>query len=146
MSTTNGDDKPSFFSRYIDAPKERPAEPETIPRGPLLKPIVPPTDHRSPPIEKTLDWLVNRWPKPTVRVRDILRFGPNPIRNRTSAIATAEILAQRGWLSPSQRADTTQKCGKSFGGQTNKSRRLAECRNCRSHFLKQRAFTEKPGS
>jgi hypothetical protein len=98
MATNDGSGA-SFFARYIDTPKERTVEPE-IPRGPLLRPIVPPSDHRSPPIEKCLDWLVNRWPKPTVRVRDILQFGPNPIRNRTSAIATAEILAQRGWLSP----------------------------------------------
>src|SRR5262245_8167143 len=80
--------------------KERPVEPETIPRGPLLQPIVPPTDHRSPPIEKTLDWLVNRWPKPAVRVRDILRFGPPAARNRKSAIVLAETLAANGWLAP----------------------------------------------
>jgi hypothetical protein len=110
MSTmaTNDGNGASVFAKYIDSPteKERPSEPE-IPRGPLLRPIVPPTDHKSLPIEKCLDWLVNRWPKPAVRVRDILRFGPNPIRNRASAIATAEILAQRGWLSelPTRRHD-----------------------------------------
>src|SRR5262245_25403457 len=97
-----------IFERLAQQPgKERPVELETIPRGPLLQPIVPPSDHRSPPIEKTLDWLVNRWPKSSVRARDFMRFGPNPIRDRKSAIATAEILATSGWLSelPTRRHD-----------------------------------------
>src|SRR5262245_13695897 len=100
MSTTNSDSKTSFFARYIDAPKERSVEPEKILRGPLLKPIVPPTDPKAPPIEKTLDWLVNRWPKPTIRVREILQFGPPAARNRKSALALAETLAANGWLAP----------------------------------------------
>jgi hypothetical protein len=84
--------------RPLQLEKER--QIETIPRGPLLRPIVPPTDYNSPPIEKLLDWLVNRWPKPTVNTKNILQFGPNPLRNRKSARATAEILAQNGWLTP----------------------------------------------
>lgn len=47
-----------------------------------------------------LDWLVNRWPKPTVNTKNILQFGPTPLRNRKSARATAEILAESGWLTP----------------------------------------------
>jgi hypothetical protein len=79
--------------------------PVMIPRGPLLQPIVPPTDHRSPLIEKCLDWLVNRWSKPSVRIRDFLRFGPPAARNRKSAIAMAELLAANGWL---RRVETRQ--------------------------------------
>jgi hypothetical protein len=89
----------SIFAKYVAEPeKERP--PEKIPRGPLLKPVVPPTDINSPPVEKLLDWLVNRWPKPTVTTKNILQFGPNPLRNRKHARPTAEILAQNGWLTP----------------------------------------------
>jgi hypothetical protein len=42
-----------------------------------------------------LDWLVNRWPKPSIRVRDILQFGPPAARNRKNAItlAKARLLA-----------------------------------------------------
>jgi hypothetical protein len=98
MATNDGGER-SFFARYIDEPeKEQPLV--TIPRGPLLRPEVPPTDGNSPPVEKLLDWLVNRWPKPAVQTRDILQYGPNCLRNRKSAIATAEILAQNGWLAP----------------------------------------------
>jgi hypothetical protein len=89
----------NLFDRLRESKLQQPLEPETIPRGPLLQPIVPPSDPKAPPIEKTLDWLINRWSKPAVRVRDIMQFGPKPIRNRKSAIATAEILAARGWLS-----------------------------------------------
>jgi hypothetical protein len=74
--------------------------PVTIPRGPLLQPIVPPADHKSPPIEKLLDWLVNRWPKSAIRVREICQFGPPAARNRKSAIALTELLAANGWLTP----------------------------------------------
>jgi hypothetical protein len=78
--------------------KERQAE--IIPRGPLLQPIVPPTDSKSPLIEQTLDWIINRWPQPAIRVRDILRFGPAAARNRKNAVALAENLAAHGWLQP----------------------------------------------
>src|SRR5882762_9285626 len=94
----NDDNKPSFFARYIDGPKEQP--PVTVPRGPLLQPIVPPADSNSPPIERLLDFIVNRWPKPAIRVREICQFGPGSIRDRKSAIALTEILAQNGWLAP----------------------------------------------
>src|SRR5262245_38768062 len=93
----------TFFDRIKGPPRqveEAPPIEAAVPRGPLLQPIVPPSDYRSPPVEKTLDWLVNRWPKPAVRVRDILRFGPPAARNRKSAIALAESLAEHGWLRP----------------------------------------------
>jgi hypothetical protein len=89
----------SVFARYVEEPeKEQP--PVTIPRGPLLQPIVPPSDNNSPPVEKLLDFIVNRWRKPVIRAREIRRFGPGSIRNRKSAMALAEILAQNGWLAP----------------------------------------------
>src|SRR5215471_3615318 len=33
----------------------------------------------SPQLEILLDWLLNRWDKPTVSARDIYRSGPGPI-------------------------------------------------------------------
>src|SRR5262245_23249119 len=93
--------RPALPGKENGANIPEPAQlPVTIPRGPLLQTIVPPTDHRSPPIEKLLDWLVNRWPKPSVRVREICQFGPPAARNRKSAIALAELLAANGWLTP----------------------------------------------
>jgi hypothetical protein len=91
----------SVFSKYIaEGASEKEQPPVTIPRGPLLRPIVPSTDYNSPPVERLLDFIVNRWPKPAIRVREICQFGPNPIRDRKSALALAEILAQNGWLKP----------------------------------------------
>jgi len=73
-----------------------------IQRGPLLQPIVLPTHRGSPLSEKCLDWLVNRWPHPAVRMRDFMRSGPPGARNRKSALAMAEILVEHGWLIPIQ--------------------------------------------
>jgi hypothetical protein len=89
----------SFFSRYIDEPKKE-RQVETIPRGPLLQPIIPPSDNNSPPVEKLLDWLVNRWPGATVSTRNIMQFGPRCTRNLKTALNLTKILTENGWLSP----------------------------------------------
>jgi hypothetical protein len=73
-------------------------EPEIVRKGP--HPKIPPTDRNSAPSEKMLDWLVNRWRGSTISTRDILQFGPGSLRDRKSAIATAEILTAHGWLIP----------------------------------------------
>jgi len=99
MATNDGNEA-SVFSKYIDAPKERPAEPEKILRGPLLKPIVEEATPQSTPAEKLLDWLINHWSEPTISVRIIHWRGPNCLRTRKDALAQAKILAERGWLSP----------------------------------------------
>jgi hypothetical protein len=52
----------------------------------------------SPP-QKLLDWL-QHWTKPTVSARDICIYGPNSLRDRESAIDSAEILVKNGWLVP----------------------------------------------
>jgi hypothetical protein len=93
------DDGPSFFARYIDEPKKE-QPPVTIPRGPMLQPEVPSTDYKSPPIERMIEWLMRRWPRDTITTKNILQFGPNPLRNRKSARASAEILVKHGWLTP----------------------------------------------
>jgi hypothetical protein len=91
----------SIFSGLIenDSPKkDRHGEPEIVRKGPKL--LVPPSDRNSTPSEKMLDWLMNRWRGSTISTRDILQFGPGSLRDRKSAIATAEILAAHGWLIP----------------------------------------------
>jgi hypothetical protein len=93
------DDGKSLFTQHIEEPKKERPEPE-IPRGPMLRPVIPPVDIKSPPIERLIAWLVLRWPKPTVYSRDILQYGPNPLRNRKSARASAELLVKHGWLTP----------------------------------------------
>ena len=79
---------------------EKEQQVETIPRGPLLQPIVPPATPQSSPTEKLLDFIVNRWRKPAIRVREICQFGPGSIRDRKSALSLAENLAEAGWLAP----------------------------------------------
>jgi hypothetical protein len=46
-----------------------------------------------------LDWLA-KWQKPIVTARDIYTYGPNPIRDKDSAVALAEVLAGHGHLIP----------------------------------------------
>jgi hypothetical protein len=79
---------------------EKERQVETIPRGPLLQPIVPPAAPQSSPTEKMLDWLVNRWPGTTVSTRNIMQFGPGCLRDRKSAMDQAKILTENGWLTP----------------------------------------------
>jgi len=83
MVTNGADEGPSVFARYIED----------------LKPPVEKTKGSSP-AQKMLDWL-QRWSRPTVRIRDIRVHGPGrAIRNRENAISTAEILVKTGWLIP----------------------------------------------
>ena len=98
---TNNDDK-SFFTQFIESgpEKEQVVPPEKIPRGPLLQPIVPPADRRSPPVEQLLAWLVNHWQGSTISVRNICQIGPRSTRNKKSAISLAETLVENGWLTP----------------------------------------------
>jgi hypothetical protein len=50
--------------------------------------------------QELLYWLRHNWTQPTIRARDIYRLGPNAIRDRKSALNSAEILADHGWLVP----------------------------------------------
>jgi hypothetical protein len=51
------------------------------------------------PAQKLLDWL-QRWARPTISVREIHVYGPNSLRDRESAINSAEFLVKNGWLNP----------------------------------------------
>jgi hypothetical protein len=52
-----------------------------------------------PPEQRMLNWL-QRWPKNVVSVRDMRVWGPRIFRDKKKAISAAEILAERGWLTP----------------------------------------------
>ena len=49
------------------------------------------------PAQKLLDWL-QRWHKPTVRMNEILVYGPRPVRKRENALNSAQKLVEHGWL------------------------------------------------
>jgi len=64
----------------------------------------PKPEHRqqtSPLLEILLDWLLNRWPNPTVTARDIYRSGPGPIQgSRETTLSLTKTLTRQGWLIP----------------------------------------------
>jgi len=43
-------------------------------------------------------WLLETWPEPDVMVRDVVRLGPNPLRESPKARAALGILEKHGWL------------------------------------------------
>jgi len=45
-------------------------------------------------------WLLDGWPEPEVLVRDVVRLGPNPLREGPKARAALGILERHGWLVP----------------------------------------------
>jgi hypothetical protein len=71
------------FSRHAVGPKVRPKFERT----------------RKPPAQALLDWL-QRWDRPTIRVRDICIYGPIYTRKREAAIKQADVLVRHHWLIP----------------------------------------------
>ena len=51
--------------------------------------------------QKLLNWL-QHWAKNTITMRDICVFGPNSLRDKKSAIRSAEVLVHHGWLIPNR--------------------------------------------
>lgn len=45
-------------------------------------------------------WLLDSWPHPEIMVRDVVRRGPNPLRESPKARAALGILERHGWLNP----------------------------------------------
>lgn len=45
-------------------------------------------------------WLLESWAHPEVMVRDVVRLGPNPLRESPKARAALGILERHGWLAP----------------------------------------------
>jgi hypothetical protein len=48
--------------------------------------------------EKLRRWLLESWPEPDVMVRDVVRLGPNALRESPKARAALGILEKHGWL------------------------------------------------
>jgi len=61
-----------------------------------------PASAKKDPAQLLLDWLP-RWRQPTITERDIRIWGPPSIRNRESAIRSAETLVAHGWLVPTNK-------------------------------------------
>ncbi|WP_375573269.1 YfjI family protein [Seohaeicola saemankumensis] len=47
-------------------------------------------------------WLLENWPYPEVMIRDVVRMGPNALRESPKARAAIGVLEQHGWLVPYQ--------------------------------------------
>jgi hypothetical protein len=47
-----------------------------------------------------IDWLMNRWPKSSVTLRDIQAYGPGSVRDREVAISLMQTLVARRWVAP----------------------------------------------
>jgi len=90
-----------FFDRIREeVPRQvEVAPPEIIRMGPAAT-TIPTAGPKAHPTEKFLDWLLNYWPKPTISLREIYRFGPRGAgaRDWESAMDLAETLVQRGWF------------------------------------------------
>jgi hypothetical protein len=50
--------------------------------------------------EALRQWLLESWPEPDELVRDVVRLGPNPLRESPKARAALGILEKYGWLVP----------------------------------------------
>lgn len=50
--------------------------------------------------ERLRRWLLESWPEPNVLVRDVVRLGPNALRESPKARAALGILEKHGWLAP----------------------------------------------
>lgn len=55
--------------------------------------------------QQLLDFVMQKWAKPTVSLRDFAVYGPRSLRKRReSVLEAAEILTSRGWLIPQRTA------------------------------------------
>ena len=50
--------------------------------------------------QKMLDWILNKWPRPSVSTSDLMTYGPKPRQNAEETLKLATILEKQGWLTP----------------------------------------------
>ena len=50
--------------------------------------------------EALRQWLLETWAEPEVLARDVVQYGPNPLRETPKARAALGILEKHGWLAP----------------------------------------------
>jgi hypothetical protein len=53
-------------------------------------------------------WLLDSWPHPEIMVRDVVRLGPNALRESPKARAALGILERHGWLVPLEAGTVTR--------------------------------------
>jgi len=58
-----------------------------------------PAPAKKEPAQLLLDFL-QRWNKPTVRMNEILVYGPTVIRKKEHALNSTKVLVDHGWLIP----------------------------------------------
>jgi hypothetical protein len=63
---------------------------------------IPPANLKLLPIGRLLNWLLHYWNKPTISAQQIYTYGPVVVRNPKEAMRAAQILSQRGFLTPLQ--------------------------------------------
>jgi hypothetical protein len=51
--------------------------------------------------QRLLNWLL-KWQKPTIRMNEVLVFGPRPVHKRENALSPIQKLVEQGWLTPIQ--------------------------------------------
>ena len=72
----------------------------TMAPPPAEKTQAPPPKQKHLPAQQLLNWLIQRWGKETVWMKDIRQFGPSALRDPKTAIDAAEALVKDGWLVP----------------------------------------------
>jgi hypothetical protein len=85
---------PDLFDRLGQSKSVNPNQPQIATADVVLKP-----HPQRPAVKKLLDWLVYRWPKPTITVREVQIYGPQP-RDGKTAKALVAILAEQKWIIP----------------------------------------------
>jgi hypothetical protein len=57
------------------------------------------TPHKDNTPQLLLNWLL-KWRKPTIRMNEILVYGPRPVRKRENALSSIQKLVEQRWLTP----------------------------------------------
>jgi hypothetical protein len=60
----------------------------------------PPINIKLLPVGRFLNWLLNYWSKPTISAQQIYTYGPVVVRDPKEAMRAAQILTERGFLTP----------------------------------------------
>jgi hypothetical protein len=55
---------------------------------------------REDPTVTLLTWLIKHWGQPTITLRDVLRLGPRPLRNKETILRLTQSLEDKSWLAP----------------------------------------------
>jgi hypothetical protein len=62
-------------------------------------PIKQPQPYKDDAPQLLLNWLL-KWRKQTIKMNEILVYGPRPVRKRETALNSTQKLVEQGWLEP----------------------------------------------